>query len=103
MRLIGLAVVLAVSLALAPLTADVSDPVAAGYVKSIARPGGNLTGVADVVGGLQDKRGHIFSEMARLRRLLILPDPPAPATPRLTADIERVAPQLKVQLVKRHA
>src|SRR5438093_8748165 len=83
--------------------AHVSDPVAAGFVKSMARPGGNLTGVADYVGELQDKRVQIFSEMVRLRRLLILTDPTDPATQRLTADIERVAPQLKVRLVERHA
>jgi len=83
--------------------AHVSDPVAAGFVKSMARPGGNLTGVADFVGELQDKRIQIFGEMVRLRRLLILTDPTDPATQRLTADIERVAPQLKVQLVERQA
>ena len=83
--------------------AHVSDPVAAGFVKSIARPGGNLTGVADFVGELQDKRVQILGEMVRLRRLLILTDPTDPATQRLTADIERVAPQLKVQLVERRA
>jgi putative tryptophan/tyrosine transport system substrate-binding protein len=83
--------------------AHVSDPVAAGFVKSIARPGGNLTGVADFVGELQDKRVQIFGEMVRLRRLLILTDPTDPATQRLTADIERVAPQLKVRLVERQA
>ncbi len=83
--------------------AHVSDPVAAGFVKSIARPGGNLTGVADFVGELQDKRIQILGEMVRLRRLLILTDPTDPATQRLRADIERAAPQLKVQLVARQA
>lgn len=83
--------------------AHVSDPVAAGFVKSIARPGGNVTGVADFVGELQDKRIQILGEMVRLRRLLILTDPTDPATQRLRADIERVAPQLKVQLVERQA
>jgi putative ABC transport system substrate-binding protein len=83
--------------------AHVSDPVAAGFVKSIARPGGNLTGVADFVGELQDKRVQMLGEIVRLRRLLMLTDPTDPATPRLRADIERVAPQLKVQLVERHA
>jgi putative ABC transport system substrate-binding protein len=58
----------------------VSDPVAAGFVKSMARPGGNLTGVADYVGELQDKRVQIFGEMVRLRRLLILTDPTDPTT-----------------------
>ncbi|PYN22404.1 MAG: hypothetical protein DMD99_16985 [Candidatus Rokuibacteriota bacterium] len=76
--------------------AHVSDPVSAG-------PGGNLTGVADYLGELQDKRLEILGEMVRLRRLLILTDPTDPATPRLTGDIERVARQLKVQLVERRA
>ena len=83
--------------------AHVSDPVAAGFVKSIARPGGNLTGVADFVGELQDKRVQMLGEIVRLRRLLMLTDPADPATQRLRADIERVAPQLKVQLVERQA
>ena len=81
--------------------AHVSDPVAAGFVKSVARPGGNMTGVADYVGELQDKRVEILGEMVRLRRLLILTDRTDPATPRLKADIERAAPQLKVRLVER--
>ena len=83
--------------------AHVSDPIAAGFVKSMARPGGNLTGVADYVGQLQDKRVQIFGEMVNLRRLLILTDPTDPATPSLTAEIARAAPQLKVQLVERSA
>jgi putative ABC transport system substrate-binding protein len=83
--------------------AHVSDPVAAGFVKSVARPGGNLTGVADFVGELQGKRMQIFGEMVRLRRLLILTDPTDPATSSLTAEITRAASQLKVQLVERRA
>jgi putative tryptophan/tyrosine transport system substrate-binding protein len=83
--------------------AHVSDPVAAGFVKSVARPGGNLTGVADYVGELQDKRIQILSEMVPLRRLLILTDPTDPATPRMTADVERAASQLKIGLVERQA
>jgi ABC-type uncharacterized transport system substrate-binding protein len=83
--------------------AHVSDPVAAGFVKSLAHPGSNLTGIADYVGDLEDKRVQILSEMVRLRRLLVLLDPTDPATVRLTADLARVAPQLKVQLVERRA
>jgi putative ABC transport system substrate-binding protein len=83
--------------------AHVSDPVAAGFVKSLARPGSNLTGVADYLGELQDKRVQIFGEMVRLRRLLVLIDPTDPATTQLMADLTRLAPQLKVQLVERRA
>jgi putative tryptophan/tyrosine transport system substrate-binding protein len=83
--------------------AHVSDPVAAGFVKSIARPGGNLTGVADYVGELQDKRMQILGQMVRLRRLLVLTDPTDPATPALMADVVRAAAQLSVQLLERRA
>lgn len=85
------------------LFAHVSDPVHAGFVKSLARPGGNLTGVADYVGELQDKRVQILGEIVRLRKLLVLIDPTDPATPRLIADLRRVVPELKVQLVERSA
>ena len=83
--------------------AHVSDPIAGGFVKSFAYPGANLTGVADYVGELQDKRVQLFGEMVRLQRLLVLSDPTDPATARLMADLRRKAPQLKVQLVERRA
>jgi len=79
----------------------VSDPVAAGFVKSFAYPGTNLTGVADYVGELHDKRIQILGEMLPLRRLLVLTDPTDPATTRLMADLVRVARDLKVDLVER--
>ena len=81
----------------------VGDPVASGFVKSIAQPGGNLTGIADFVGELQDKRMQILGEIVRLQRLLILTDPLDPNTARLRAEVRRVAPQLKVELVERQA
>jgi putative tryptophan/tyrosine transport system substrate-binding protein len=83
--------------------AHVSDPVAAGFVKSFARPGSNLTGVADYVGELQEKRVQISNEMVRPRRLLVLVDPTDPATARLMAELSRGASQLQIQLVERRA
>ena len=81
----------------------VSDPVAAGFVKSFAYPGTNLTGVADFVGELHDKRIQILGEMLPLRRLLVLTDPSDPATPRLLADLLRAAGKLRVDVVERRA
>jgi putative ABC transport system substrate-binding protein len=83
--------------------AHVSDPIAAGFVKSFARPGSNLTGIADYVGELQGKRVQIFNELVRLRRLLALVDPTDPATPRLMPELVRGAAQLKIELVERPA
>ena len=52
-----------------------SDPVAAGLVKSFARPGGNLTGIADLDFELVPKRMEIFRELVpRLRRILLVYD-----------------------------
>ena len=52
-----------------------SDPVAAGLVKSIARPAGNLTGIADLDVELVPKRMEIFRELVpRLRRVLLVYD-----------------------------
>ena len=39
-----------------------ADPVAAGYVESLARPGGNVTGVTNLIGELGGKRLELFKE-----------------------------------------
>ena len=82
----------------------VSDPVAEGFVKSLARPGGNVTGMADYLGELQGKRLELLKEMIPgIRRLLVLTAPTDPATPRLMGEISRATMQLKLQLVERPA
>ena len=49
------------------------DPVAAGLVDSLARPGGNLTGVSDVASELTAKRMEFLKEIAPgLRRIAML-------------------------------
>jgi len=52
-----------------------SDPVEAGLVKSFARPGGNITGIADLELELVPKRMEIFRELVPgLKRLLFVYD-----------------------------
>jgi putative ABC transport system substrate-binding protein len=80
---------------------SVTDPVADGFVKSLAHPGGNLTGF---VGRreLPDKELGLFKEVVpRLRRVLVLSDPEDPAAGRLLTEVRRAGSALKLQLIER--
>jgi putative ABC transport system substrate-binding protein len=75
-----------------------SDPVRDGLVKSLDRPGGNLTGVfgpRDVVA----KQLELYQLLVpRLRRVLTLVNPDDPATGRLLAQYDLAASQLHPRL-----
>jgi putative tryptophan/tyrosine transport system substrate-binding protein len=49
------------------------DPVAVGLVKSIARPGANITGIADLDVELAPKRMEIFRELVPTLKRVLLP------------------------------
>ncbi len=56
----------------------VADPVGSGYVASLPRPGGNVTGFAPIVGSLGGKWVELLKEIApRLVRITLLFNPPA--------------------------
>jgi putative ABC transport system substrate-binding protein len=77
---------------------SVTDPVADGFVKSLARPGGNLTGF---VGRreIPDKQLELFKELdPRLHRVLVLNDPQDPTSDRLLTEVRKVGSALKLQL-----
>lgn len=71
-----------------------TDPVLVGWVKSLAHPGGNMTGVfgpRDVVA----KQLELYQLLVpRLRRLLTLVNPLDPATSKLLAQYEGAAAEL---------
>jgi putative ABC transport system substrate-binding protein len=57
-----------------------SDPVAAGLVSSLARPGGIVTGLTSITGDLSGKRLELLTETIRkLTRVAVLYDPGDPA------------------------
>jgi putative ABC transport system substrate-binding protein len=63
---------------------SVSDPVAAGLVASLARPGGNITGVADLSAELMPKQFEVLIELvprAKVIALLVNPANPPVAEP----------------------
>jgi putative tryptophan/tyrosine transport system substrate-binding protein len=75
------------------------DPVAAGYVDSLARPGGNITGLTRLTRDLSGKRLELLKEvvpgMSRVGLLLVAgPDVPGNAL----KEYEPAARALKIQL-----
>ena len=57
----------------------VDDPVSEGFVKSLARPGGNITGLTNVVAGLGQKYAELLREVVpTASHFAVLHSPPAP-------------------------
>ncbi len=78
---------------------SVVDPVGAGYVESLARPGGNLTGFSLFDYGLSGKWLELLKEIApRMTRAAVLRDPTVGSGPGQYAIIQAVAPSLGVEL-----
>ena len=67
----------------------VADPVAMGLVKSLARPGGNITGPSNITSELGPKRLEMLRDMVpRLSRAALLTNPDNPAHVK-TVNVER--------------
>jgi len=77
-----------------------ADPVALGFVASLARPGGNITGVSSLVGPeLVGKRLELLKEaVPKLSRVAVLGNPIHPDTRVYIREAEVAARSLKVQL-----
>jgi putative ABC transport system substrate-binding protein len=60
--------------------ANVTDPVALGLVASLARPGGNITGLTNLAPELSGKRLELLKEIVpQLARVAVLGDPSSPS------------------------
>jgi putative ABC transport system substrate-binding protein len=77
----------------------VADPVGAGYVESLARPGGNVTGFTPFEYALGGKWLELLKEIApRTARVAVLRDSSIAAGPAEYGAIQTVAPSLGVEL-----
>ena len=77
---------------------NVTDPVGAGYVASLARPGGNITGFTFVEYGMSGKWLELLKEIApRVTRVAVLRDPSLAVGPGQLGAIQSVAPSFRVE------
>jgi putative ABC transport system substrate-binding protein len=77
---------------------NVTDPVGAGYVASLARPGGNITGFTFVEYGMSGKWLELLKEIApRVTRVAVLRDPSLAVGPGQLGAIQSVAPSFGVE------
>jgi putative ABC transport system substrate-binding protein len=77
----------------------VPDPVGAGFVDSLARPGGNATGFVQFEYGLSGKWLELLKELApRVTRAAILRDAAIPAGTGQFGAIQSVAPSVGVEV-----
>src|SRR5258705_4829345 len=76
-----------------------ADPVSAGFVNSLAKPGGNLTGVAGLAPELGGKRLDLLKEIVpRLNSVAVLANPGNPNFQSVLKESQRAAAILKLRL-----
>lgn len=75
------------------------DPVATGLVASLARPGGNLTGVAMLTAPLMSKRLELLSELVpQARAIGLLVNPTTTNAELMIGDAQETARTMRVRL-----
>jgi putative ABC transport system substrate-binding protein len=81
------------------IMALVVDPVGSGLVTSLARPGGNVTGLSMMTTELNSKRLQLLKEVVpRLTRAAVLWNPDHPFHARVVEDLKIIAPTLSIEL-----
>jgi putative ABC transport system substrate-binding protein len=75
------------------------DPVALGYVASLARPGGNLTGINFLGTELGAKRLELLRDLGRvINRVAVLYNPAGPASEPRLSDVQAAARTMGLQI-----
>jgi len=75
-----------------------NDPVGSGFVTSLAQPGGNVTGLANLTTELSGKQVEILKEvMPKLARLAVLRDLTEPGNPQAVRETDRAAQGFGIQ------
>ena len=78
-----------------------AHPVETGLIVSLARPGGNITGMTEMASQLGAKRLELLkATVPRLVRLAVFWNPPNPAYGPILEELEAAAPTLGVELLR---
>ena len=78
-----------------------ADPVATGLIASLARPGGNITGITMMSPQLSGKRLELLkAAVPGLARVAVFWNPPNPAYGPILKELEAAAPTLKLTLLR---
>jgi putative ABC transport system substrate-binding protein len=81
------------------MVADNADPVSVGYVASLARPGGNVTGLTGLSPEVTAKRMELLREaVPGMTRVAVLRNPDSPDRETLRSETETAARTLGLQL-----
>jgi putative ABC transport system substrate-binding protein len=80
----------------------VSDPVGSGFVKTLARPGGNITGFINLESSLIEKWLQLLKEIApRINRVAVMFNPEtAPYAEYYLQPLRAIAPKLNVEILE---
>jgi putative tryptophan/tyrosine transport system substrate-binding protein len=82
-----------------PIVGISGDPVQTGLVESLARPGGNLTGLAILTDELELKNLQLLTEIApRVKRVAVLWNPDNPVWLHTLKRLQETAPALSIKL-----
>jgi putative tryptophan/tyrosine transport system substrate-binding protein len=83
-----------------PVVFVAGDPVGTGLAASLARPGGNATGVSMLVAESVGKRMELLHQLVpRMRRVALLKNPDNPLEVLIFANAQQAARELEVQLI----
>ena len=86
------------------VVATSSDLVDAGIVKSLARPGGNITGVSDLTDEATVKRLELLKDaLPNASRVVLLVNPEFPSTSKIQARAQAAAPSLGLHITSLYA
>ena len=80
--------------------ANVHDPVGLGFVKSLAHPGGNVTGLATLTVEIGGKNLELLKEvLPRLSTVAVVVNPANPAAKAFVSEVEKTASAIGVKVV----